>query len=83
LDLCFTRYFMFFLSPLLLLSRWKSPDVKRLGQQEVQELMKQTHRVPAWPANQLLNWVFSLESPLGVRVPFPWGTSVIAVLRRC
>jgi hypothetical protein len=26
--------------------------------------------------------IFSAETPLGAWLPFPWGTSVLAVLRR-
>jgi SAM-dependent methyltransferase len=82
LELLFSRYFMFFLSPLLLLSRLRAPDLAHMSQQQVREHLARTHRVPAWPINQVLRQVFSLEAPLGLRWPFPWGTSVLAVFRR-
>jgi SAM-dependent methyltransferase len=81
-ELCFSRYFMFFLSPLLLLSRWRSPDLERMSQQERCAYLARTHRVPPWPINQVLRLVLSLESPAGVVLPLPWGTSVLAVLQR-
>jgi SAM-dependent methyltransferase len=82
LEVCFTRYFQFFLSPLLLLSRLKAPDIASMTDVEIQDHLKRTHQVPPWPANQVLRLFFSLETPLGLRFPFPWGTSVLAVLQR-
>jgi SAM-dependent methyltransferase len=81
-QLCFSRYFMFFLSPLLLLSRWKAPNLRGMSEQAIQEHLQKTHRVPVWPVNQALKMIFSLESPLGVWLPFPWGTSILAVLQK-
>jgi trans-aconitate methyltransferase len=77
-----SRYFMFLLSPLLLLSRWKAPNIQGMTEEAIREHLQQTHRVPAWPINQALRMVFSLETPLGVWFPFPWGTSILAVLQR-
>jgi SAM-dependent methyltransferase len=82
LELCLARYFLFFLSPLLLLSRLRAPDWKNMSEQKVREHLARTHRVPAWPVNQTLHMIFSLETPWGLGLPFPWGTSVLAVLRR-
>jgi SAM-dependent methyltransferase len=82
LEVCCTRYFMFFLSPLLLLSRMRSPDVKSMTEQEIREHLHRTHQVPCTPLNEVLSGIFSLETPLGHWLPFPWGTSVLAVLRR-
>jgi SAM-dependent methyltransferase len=82
LELCFARYFMFFLSPLLLLSRIRSPDLRRMTEEQIREHLMRSHRVPSWPVNQALRFVFSLETPLGVWLPFPWGTSILAVLRK-
>ena len=82
LELCLSRYFMFFLSPLLVLSRFKSPNIEAMTPDERQELVNRTHRVPPLPANALLRAVFSLETPLGVWFPFPWGTSILGVFRR-
>jgi SAM-dependent methyltransferase len=82
-ELCDCRYFMFFLSPLLVLSRWltrrrasaSSPD-------RVRELMRAMHRVPSPVANTLLGAVFACETPLGHYLPFPWGTSLLGVFRK-
>jgi SAM-dependent methyltransferase len=82
LQVGFTRYFMFFLSPLLLLSRLKSPRLEGMTATEIRKLVQRTHRVPSWPVNQLLRLVFCAETPLGVWLPWPWGTSVLAVLRK-
>jgi SAM-dependent methyltransferase len=82
LELCSTSYFMFFLSPLLLLSRLKSPDLTSMSEQGIREHVTKTHKVPSWPVNQALRLIFSLETPIGAWLPFPWGTSILAVLRR-
>jgi SAM-dependent methyltransferase len=82
LRLCWTRYFMFFLSPLLLLSRWTAPSVKDMDEPTIREHLRRTHRVPVASINQALRMVFSLETPLGFWLPFPWGTSILAVLQR-
>ena len=81
-ELLRSRYFMFFLSPLLLLSRWKSPDLKSMTAAEQQALLHRTHAVPAPLVNLALQLVFSAETPLGWHCPFPWGTSVLAILRK-
>jgi SAM-dependent methyltransferase len=82
LVLCQTRYFMTFLSPLLLLSRIKSPAIAEMSREQILEHQRRTHRVPPAPINNLLSFVFSLETPLGHWYPLPWGTSVMAVFRR-
>lgn len=81
-ELCCSRYFMFFLSPLLLLSRLRSPDIARMTPEQIREHLNHTHRVPAAPINQALRLIFSLETPLGHVVPFPWGTSILGVFRK-
>ena len=81
LELCSARYFMFFLSPLLLLRRFAS-EPATLTPQQRETLLARTHRVPAWPVNQALRLIFSLETPLGTWVPFPWGGSIVAVFRK-
>jgi hypothetical protein len=73
---------MFFLSPLLFLSRLRSPHVDSMAPAERQELLNRTHQVPASPVNRLLQAVFSLETPLGAWLPFPWGTSILGVFKR-
>jgi 2-polyprenyl-3-methyl-5-hydroxy-6-metoxy-1,4-benzoquinol methylase len=78
-----TRYFMFLLSPLLVLGRLMGqPDVSKLSRDELWALVERSHRVPSPPVNALLRGVFSLETPLGHQVSFPWGTSVLAVLQK-
>ena len=82
LELVVSRYFMFFLSPLLLFSRRKVPDPAELTPAQVREYLRQSSRMPPAPVNAVLSAVFSLESPLGAWLTFPWGTSVLAVFRR-
>lgn len=73
------RYFMFFLSPLLVLSRLGGPG-RDATESEIQARMERSHAVPAWPVNEALAAVFGAETPLGHAVRFPWGTSLLAVL---
>jgi trans-aconitate methyltransferase len=82
LELRRTRYFMTLLSPLLLLSRLRKPRLANRTGAEIADHVRRMHRVPAAPLNQLLALVFSLETPIGLWCPFPWGTSVLAVLRK-
>jgi len=83
LRLLEARYFMFFLSPLLLASRLCGPrPTGQMTEDEKWALVERTHRVPAAPMNTLLGAVFACETPLGHLVPFPWGTSLLAVLRK-
>ncbi len=77
-----TRYFMFLLSPLLMLSRLKRPNLEEMSADQIREHCARTHRVPAAPVNQALRLVFSLETPVGCWLPFPWGTSVLGVFRK-
>lgn len=77
-----SRYFMFFLSPLLWLSRLTRPDVNKMTHEQVQFLLRQTHRVPAKLLNGLLRLIFALETPLGLNLPFPWGTSILGVFQK-
>ena len=81
-QLCWSRYFMFLLSPLLVLSRLRRPRVDRMRPEDVQAHLARTHRVPSPAVNAALGLVFSLETPLGTFVPFPWGTSVLGVFRK-
>jgi 2-polyprenyl-3-methyl-5-hydroxy-6-metoxy-1,4-benzoquinol methylase len=73
------RYFMFFLSPLYLVSRFRGAGKSR---EAVRERMAKLHRVPPRAVNALLKAVFWCETPLGHHIPFPWGTSILAVLRK-
>jgi SAM-dependent methyltransferase len=77
------RYFMFCLSPLLVASRFAtSPKVKSLSNDEQRRMLEDMHRVPHPLINELLSTVFACETPLGHYVPFPWGTSILAVLEK-
>ena len=83
LELLDVRYFMFFLSPLLLAQRLATrPPTGSPEPNQTNEAMQRTHRVPHPVVNAALGAVFALESPTGHYFPFPWGTSVLAVLRR-
>lgn len=82
LELIDARYFMTLLSPLLLLSRLKRPQIEQMTAEEINEHLRRTHRVPAAPINELCSLIFSLETPLGHWLPFPWGTSILGVFRK-
>jgi hypothetical protein len=45
-------------------------------------LLTPSYRVPHPIVNGALAAIFGCESPLGHRLPFPWGTSLLAVLQR-
>ena len=38
--------------------------------------------MPPTGANRILSWLFSLEAPLIARIDFPFGLSVLAILRK-
>ncbi len=78
------RYFMFFLSPLLLASRAAAgAKVPNMTEAKRRELMENMHRVPGPLVNNTLAAFFAAETPLGHWLPFPWGTSLLAVLEKC
>jgi SAM-dependent methyltransferase len=79
---CEVRFFMFFLSPLLYLSRLKGIRPGTRSRDEIREFFTRSHRVPSKPLNVLLTWIFSMETPLGLWLPFPWGTSVLGIFRK-
>jgi SAM-dependent methyltransferase len=82
-ELVDVRYFMFFLSPLLLASRWLGRSrVDQMSDAERSELLARMHRVPRPLVNRVLGTIFAAETPLGHLLPFPWGTSVLAILRK-
>ena len=84
LELLDARYFMFLLSPLLVASRWLAASrTKCKSETECSRLAARMHRVPTNPLNWVLGRVFASETPLGHWFRFPWGTSLLAVLRRC
>lgn len=76
------RYFMFFLSPLLIASRWLSGKSKDQTDAQLKERLAKSHRIPGTLVNGLLTSVFAMETPLGHWMRFPWGTSLLCVLRR-
>jgi len=82
LELVTVRYFMFLLSPLMLLRKLGPSEVRKMPLEERTTLMRKTHRVPWAPLNALLSWVFAAETPLGMKVSFPWGTSILGVFRK-
>jgi len=82
LDVLDARYFMFVLSPLLWLSRKRAPKAETLTKEEMRRMSERDHRVPAAPVNVALAAAFGAETPLGLHVPFPWGTSALAVYRK-
>ena len=75
------RYFMFFLSPLYLLSRMQ-PGLDKLNEQEKKALVLKQHQIPAKPINAALSAIFAAESPIGHWLRFPWGTSVLGVFQK-
>lgn len=77
-----SRYFMFLLSPLVFARRWGAPDVKNMSREEIRVLLERTHDVPPAPANRILTAIFSMETPLGWYLPFPWGTSLLGVFEK-
>lgn len=82
LTLCDARYFMFLLSPLLLLRRRRSRDSTQLSAEQKRRLIQREHRVPPVWLNRLLEAVFAAETPLGLWCPFPWGTSLLGIFRK-
>ncbi len=82
LELLRTDYFMFFLSPALLLSRMLFRRPMLATPEQLQAHLARTHRIPARPINELLAKVFSIEASLVNSVDFPWGASILAVFRR-
>lgn len=81
LKLLDARYFMFFLSPLYLLSRMK-PGFDKLSDDEKKGLVLNQHAIPAKPINGVLSVIFSAETPLGHKLRFPWGTSILGVFQK-
>lgn len=82
LDLVDVRYFMFFLSPLLYLSRMFPPNIENMTDEALQNLIEKSHRIPSSPLNAFLASIFLLESFTGINFNFPWGTSIVGVFRK-
>lgn len=81
LELCDARYFMFFLSPLYLLSRAR-PGIAKMTDSAKQALMIKQHAIPTKPINSTLSLIFAAETPVGHWMRFPWGTSILGVFRK-
>jgi SAM-dependent methyltransferase len=77
------RYFMFFLSPLLLASRVAAGHgVGQMTEEQRRSLAARMHRIPWSPIKASLAAVFGCETPLGHFLLFPWGTSLLAVFQK-
>lgn len=81
LELVDCRYFMFLLSPIYWLAR-KRPGLQSLTMEEKRRKLEHAHRIPPVPINAALSAIFGAETPIGHHVRFPWGTSVLAILRK-
>lgn len=81
LEICDARYFMFFLSPLYVLSRIR-PGIAKMSHKEKKALAHKQHAIPAGPANTMLSAIFSAETPVGHWMSFPWGTSILGVFKK-
>ncbi len=82
LELLRTEYFMFLLSPALLLTRILLRPPRSATPEQLRRHLARTHRIPPQPINAALDWVFSLEAAMLNHVHFPWGTSILALFRR-
>jgi SAM-dependent methyltransferase len=82
LRLLEARYFMFFLSPLVWLSRLRRPTSQAMTPEEIRAHLAKTHRLPPVFLNDLLSIVFAAEAPLGLHHQFPWGTSLLGVFQK-
>jgi 2-polyprenyl-3-methyl-5-hydroxy-6-metoxy-1,4-benzoquinol methylase len=82
LELLRAQYFMFFLSPVLLLSRMLFRPPASATLEERRDHLAQTHSIPSQPINLLLTELFSIEAAMINSINFPWGTSIIAVFKR-
>jgi trans-aconitate methyltransferase len=83
LHVCDVRYFMFLLSPLVLLRRWlfrnrQNPESSSASTNP----LARWHQTPLGPLNLLLRAIFSAETPLGLWIPFPWGASLLGIFRK-
>jgi 2-polyprenyl-3-methyl-5-hydroxy-6-metoxy-1,4-benzoquinol methylase len=82
LELLTARYFMFLLSPLMWWARRDAPDPVAMTPAQIRAYLDQSDRTPPAALNLALGAIFAAETPLGAWCPFPWGTSVLALLRR-
>ena len=82
LELLRTDYFMFFLSPALMLYRMMFRPPKFSTPEQLQDYLWRSHQVPVKLVNSVLTKLFLAEASLVNHMAFPWGTSVLAVFRR-
>lgn len=82
LELVRADYFMFFLSPALMLYRMLVRPHKTATPEELQEYLWRSHQVPGKLVNSILTQVFLAEAVLVNHVAMPWGTSILAVFRK-
>lgn len=82
LEVLRTEYFMFFLSPALLLSRILFRPPALATPEQLRDHLARTHRIPAKPLNNMLTMALSIEAFMVDFVDFPWGTSILAVFKR-
>jgi len=67
------RFYMFLLFPLIALSRW-------LGR--FRPSLQDTEEHPPTFLNQLLFYLLRLEIAIGRRIPWPWGSTLLALARK-
>lgn len=80
LQLMDCKYFMFFLSPLYWFSR--KVKSKNLSPEQLKQAIEKEHNVPSYLINKSFELIFSLETPIGCHIPFPWGTSILGVFQK-
>ncbi len=82
LRLLRAEYFMFFLSPVLLMNRllFRPPSAATPEQLHAHAL--KSHRIPARPVNRMLAALLRLEAAGMERLRYPWGTSILGVFQK-
>jgi len=75
------RYFMFFLSPLYILTRSKA-RLDQFSEDKKKKVALKQYAVPVASINSALSLIFSAETPIGHRLRFPWGTSILGVFQK-
>jgi hypothetical protein len=68
-----SRYFIFFLIPLYILTRMK-PGIANLPEDKQREIADKQHQMPTAIVNRTLSGVFIAEPPSGHWIPFPRTT---------
>jgi len=75
-----TRYFMFFLSPIYLITRIFIPFLT--SGKFNQNITKSEHNVPNKLINYLLTKIFFIENYLSKFINYPFGTSILGVFKK-